>query len=380
MSATSPQQQQQQQQQEKPLLRCPLAQLRKERAEKMTLSFGPHVFENVAAFEASMNNAPIFTRSLVERAANEAEMMRNGKDIIEIPHICGGGVKKIRPTGADAIKWSWLTTFAIAECKGKAPGYVIKSDYTYFECSDVETLKGPVETLASNDRSLHVWKQIRAMPIPPALDGVKGFEAMVLQSKIWQSLKKRLDELPMRIENVVCIALGGLLSEKELQLRTTTQHLLACFTSRHLSQRHAEASGDALTIPILARDPAYTFEDVRLLSHLEPPITVVSEPYQYLTMTPSTLIIAINPPVFVPYLEMAADLCFPSGPAAMLSYEILDHPWQKDGMATALDPWTPRVGRMLEGMNSVWMGGEQGAENQVDKGYGNELHWYVRKE
>ena len=181
----------------------------------------------------------------------------------------------------------------------------------------------------------------------------------------------------------MCVALGPLFygnGREGALFRVSTQHLLACFASKYLSQRYAEASGDTPSIPILARDPAYKFEDVRLLSHLEPPITVVSDPYQYLAITPSTLIIAIYAPVFVPFLDIAADICFPSGPAAILCHEVANHPWHKDGLVATLDPWTPRVGRMLEGMDVVWLNGEEGAQNRVDQEWGRNLHWYARKE
>jgi len=378
--------------QQRTLHRSPSAQLRKEKMEAEILSFGPRVFQNVAASEASKQNTPIFTRSLVQRAAREVELVRRGKgtigegrNTITIPHMRGCGVIEIRlrRRGAETASLNWLSIVAIAELEGRTPGYYITTgnQKQFDEYSDIEMLKGPIDMFVSTDRLHHIWKRIKQMPIPPALESVKGFEPIVLESKIWRSLQSRLDVLTVRIENIVCVALGRHEDSKEgVSFRASTQHLLACFASKYLSQRYAGASGVTPSIPILARDPAYTFEDVRLLSHLEPPITVVSDPYQYLAITPSTLIIAICAPVLVPFLDIAADICFPPGPAAILSHEIANHPWHKDGLVVTFELWTPRVGRMLEGMDVVWLNGEDGAQNRVDQEWGKNLHWYARKE
>ncbi|CAE7179278.1 hypothetical protein CFE70_006041 [Pyrenophora teres f. teres 0-1] len=364
--------------QQQTLRRSASAQSLKEREEKMILRIRPHPFENVAHFEA-----PFFTRALLQRVASEVELARKGNCIIEMPHILGGGVTKLQLESriATAVSLSWYTTMKIAEYIGKTPGYVITPHYlpSTSRYTDSETLKGPIEMLTPDDSSYRVWKLIQQMPIPPSMDDGKVYENEVLMSKLWRDLPPRLDALTVRIENIVCAALGAPFLDGKKSYRSVTQHLLACSVSRYLSQLYAKDSGDAPSIPILAHDPVYTFEDVCLLWHLKPPITVVSDPYHYLAITPSTLVIIMYAPKTQPILEIVADVCFPSTPAAILSLEIRDYPWHKKSLVTTLDPWTPRVGKMLEGMDSVWLQGEEGVGNRVDQEYGRYLHWYTRK-
>jgi hypothetical protein len=103
----------------------------------------------------------------------------------------------------------------------------------------------------------------------------------------------------------------------------------------------------------VALDPAYTLDDMVILSLTKPLIDVVSEPYQYLSISLSTLLLSLYQPTFLPVFQNAADLTFPTAPVAIITVEILSHPWHKEGKVVRLDSWTPRVGRMVAAGVSV---------------------------
>lgn len=114
-------------------------------------------------------------------------------------------------------------------------------------------------------------------------------------------------------------------------------------------------SCQVLPYPIVTWDPAYRTENAIFLSGLDLPIAVVSELHQYLSVTPSTLLIALYPHHYVPIWTIAADITFPTGPAAIICTRVFSHSWHQEGKIIESNNWTPRVGRMLEGMNATWL-------------------------
>jgi hypothetical protein len=103
-------------------------------------------------------------------------------------------------------------------------------------------------------------------------------------------------------------------------------------------------------IPIVVFDPEYKMNSMNLLAHMSALITVVSQPYQYLITTPSTLVMCIYPPAFIPIYETFADSLFPSGPAATLCNTaiLMEHPWHAKGLRVTLEQRVPRVAKVLE--------------------------------
>ncbi|KAF2133851.1 hypothetical protein P153DRAFT_281454, partial [Dothidotthia symphoricarpi CBS 119687] len=172
-------------------------------------------------------------------------------------------------------------------------------------------------------------------------------------------LQQSLLELKSKIENIVCLALGGLhgLEIEPKRRKYCMQHHMVCATAKFLSQHYASFSPSvaAKFILIVAFDPCYTLEDAHILSKLSTPITVVSQPYQYLSVTPNTLVLCFHAPGFEPIYEIIADLLFPAGPAAMLCNMIVEHSWHKEGKMSVIDQRVPRVGKMLEQYDSVWL-------------------------
>jgi hypothetical protein len=362
----------------------------KDRKEKCNMSYGAQVFEDAASFEASLDNKPIFTRALIEQAAEQVQRVHKGepqkdKRLIRIPHLLGGGSTNLQiPAHASpAVHISWTATFSLAKMGGRNAGYRITP------CNSIDNFTA-TEILKPDDPNHPLRQRIALMRDPPELEEMKSFEAMFLASRFWANLRKHLDHLTVPVENIVCVALGSLFVEDKLDGRHATQHLLACTISTYLSQRYASSSRSsslppsASNIPIISRDPAYTLKDIHLLSRLIPPITVVSDPYQYLSITPNTLFISISVPFFVPVHEIVADLCSPTGPAAILCKEVFEHPWHKNGLVVALDQRTPRVGRMLEKFDVQWLGrgvgGEEWDGKEILDGWAEHQFWYARKE
>ncbi|KAF2654438.1 hypothetical protein K491DRAFT_472334 [Lophiostoma macrostomum CBS 122681] len=172
----------------------------------------------------------------------------------------------------------------------------------------------------------------------------------------------------VHIKNIVCIGLGkmhflknGLYDETACNgpaHKNQHQHMFASYLSAYLSTYYAShgllSPTDPFPIPIYAHDPAYTSRDVALLSQINPPITVLSDPYHYLQMDSHTLVIAINVMKIVPYLEIMADLLHESGgPAAILTNTIVEQKGNAQGLVHQLDLCTPPVLEMMRGFREA---------------------------
>jgi hypothetical protein len=368
----------------------------KDNFEKQCRSYGPRVFEDAGAFEAALDNKPIFTRALLEKAAVQVEIVRKGetdpdKQIIYLPHLLGDGQREVRIPRhpSPAVRLGFSGVFIMASVRGNCSAYTIQPcrEDSQHEFSEIRALK-PDEGQNTSQQEL------AQSPSPKETNMLlKALETCLLRSRFWASVREQLDALPVRVENIVCVALGTLLkSDKEEFHRSASQHVFACAIANYLSRRYAAASSVDTTptpIPIVARDPSYALQDMIALSHRNPPITVVSEPYQYLSITSSTLLMSLYQPSFVPVFQVAADMTFPTSPAAIISTEILSHPWHKEGKMAGLDGWTPRVGRMLDQMGGTWLGvdGEAASPSVVYDNeesdiahWGNDLVFYARKE
>ncbi|KAI4604637.1 hypothetical protein J4E83_011056 [Alternaria metachromatica] len=380
--------------------RSDMAQRIKDDREKQCQSYSPQVFEDARAFEASLDNGILFTRAFFEKAAEQVEIIRKGDPnmpFMFIPCVVGGEQvkKRVPPCASPAVSLGFSGVF-IAASDIMRPAYHIRTPHhqdTKYDFSDTRALKPDSLQSTHEQASLRCSTSEEYKGIPKAL------ETSMLRSRFWASVREQLDALTVPVDNIVCVALGtmhGTEEEGRKEDTSATQHVLACAISTYLSQRYAATSTTSSTptpIPIVARDTAYKREDMVMLSQCNPPITVVSEPYQYLSITPSTLLISLYQPAFLPVFQVAADMCFPTSPAAIITAEILSHPWHKEGKIMALDTWTPRVGRMLECMDATWLGREfaddclspddegrfENAGDLIDD-WGKNLTFYARKE
>ncbi|KAI4646446.1 uncharacterized protein J4E79_010508 [Alternaria viburni] len=380
--------------------RSDMAQRIKDDREKQCQSYGPQVFEDARAFEASLDNGILFTRAFFEKAAEQVEIVRRGDPnmpFMFLPLVLGNGQveKRVPPCASPAVSLGFSGVF-IGASDMMRPAYHIRTPQhqdTKYDFSDTRVLK-PDSLQSTHEQASQQCSSSREYKGIP-----KALETSLLRGRFWASVREQLDALTVPVDNIVCVALGTMYGTEEEGRKddtSATQHLLACAISTYLSQRYATTSSATSTptpIPIVARDPAYKREDMIMLSQCNPPITVVSEPYQYLSITPSTLLISLYQPAFVPVFQVAADMCFPISPAAIITAEILSHPWHKEGKIMALDTWTPRVGRMLECMNATWLGREfaddclspddegrfENAGDLIDD-WGKNLTFYARKE
>ncbi|CAO2650145.1 Nn.00g014370.m01.CDS01 [Neocucurbitaria sp. VM-36] len=384
-----------------PQQRSKLSQQAKTSRERENAEYGPRVLVDVKSFEATMGNEPIFTRALIEQAAKQVEQIRSRhsqteKQLLKIPHLLGGGadIVHIPSCPSPAVTLSWRHTFSLADKGGKSAPYHIRQ-------KDTGTNLIMTETLKPDDPNHPVRKHVAHMQDPPEMEDMERFEAILLASPFWVRVKQCVDTLQVEVKNIVCMAMGSLFEDTDthkavkgkMSARRCTQHLLACMISAYLSQRYRTTTSSSSTlsspsptpIPIVAYDPIYDLKDIHILSHLSSPITVVSDPYHYLSITPSSLIIAIGVPIFVPIHEIAADLCWPSGPTGMLCNEIYEHSWHEEGKMVCLDQRTPRVGRMLGLYDAEWLGCEavdaEGCAGRKDEvwEWAQDMFWYASK-
>ena len=118
-----------------------------------------------------------------------------------------------------------------------------------------------------------------------------------------------------------------------------------------------------------------------LLGHMSAPITVVSQPYQYLSITPRTLVMCIGPPGFVPIYEIIADSLFPSGPAAIIcnTQVLMEYSWHAKCLGSPMDQRVPRVAKILELYDDpVFLGGLMDETKEL--GWIANVSWLARKE
>ena len=297
--------------------RSDMAQRVKDDREKQCQSYGPQVFEDARAFEDSLDNGILFTHAFFEKAAEQVEIVRKGNPnmpLLFTPRVLGGGQVKGRvPARASpAVSLSFGGVFICASDTMR-PAYHIRTPHhqnAKYEFSDTMALR------PDSLQSTHQQASPRCSTSEEYNGIPKSLETSMLRSRFWASVRKQLDALTVPVDNIVCVALGTMHGRTEEEGRkedtSATQHVLACTISTYLSQRYAATSTTSSTptpIPIVARDPAYKLEDMVMLSQCDPPITVVSEPYQYLSITPSTPLISLYQPVFVPVFQVAADIC-----------------------------------------------------------------------
>ena len=122
----------------------------------------------------------------------------------------------------------------------------------------------------------------------------------------------------MDVDKIVCFALGSLHYRNP---RSFVQHLAAA-TIRNTIQALQKAAGKEKPIEVIAQDPAYDKQCVKVLQE-ELDIRAVTDLEGFHSLTKNTFVISIAPSA--PILEIIADLTLDyGGPAAMLCEEISD--------------------------------------------------------
>ncbi|KAI4679955.1 uncharacterized protein J4E88_005845 [Alternaria novae-zelandiae] len=221
--------------------RSDMAQRIKDDREKQCQSYGPQVFEDARAFEASLDNGRIFTRAFFEKAAEQVEIVRKGDPnmpFMFVPRVLGSGQveKRVPPYASPAVSLSFSGIFIGASDKMR-PAYHIrtpKQQGTNYDFSDTRVLKPDSLQNTDEQASLPCSSSEEYKGIPKVL------ETSLLQSRFWASVRQQLDALTVPVDNIVCVALGtmhGTEEEGQKEDTSATQHVLACAISTYLSQR-----------------------------------------------------------------------------------------------------------------------------------------------
>jgi hypothetical protein len=333
-----------------------------------------------------LDNKPLFTRTLLEKAAKDVEQARDPKgwdSTIVIPHVRGHGSLTVKIPDRYCLRdLQFSHAFDTSRLYGACAPYFICPDRDGTQVASEHTLK-------PNEPQHPLRQLIARSPDPPRMQEMQAQEVELLASSFWEALKLRLEKLYIKVENFVCAALGNAyLCDKgtgngihtELNLRRMSQHLFACAISNFLSQRYANTSPGSKKreIPIISYDPGYELSSMHMLSRLSPPIDIVSSPHHFLSVTPNTLVLMIAMPAFVSFPEVIADVLFPGGPAAMICNEIFEYPFHAKGLNIRLDQWTPRVGRMLEKCEHSWLGHAWNVTDSKHMQWMEGMHLYAR--
>lgn len=337
------------------------------------------MLENVSVFEEAVGHKPLFTRDVLKQAASDLAKTHDPKtrnDKIVAPNVLGGGSSDVWNSGRTS-QIGWRSSYRLQAALGKLSFYSISSWSSSVSLADKYDLR-------PNDDATDPFRlRIAKMPRPvDELNAIAGPQQRFIRRSVWYEMTKLLRTLSVKVDNIVCIALGALHQddfENGLSPNSCGQNLVACCIAEYLESLY----NDSKSIPIIACDPEYSVADIKLLSSLSHPISVVSDPQHYLSITPNSLVMCISIPAFVPVWEIVADSLFPSGPTAMLCNELFSHPWHEYGQIGPFEQKPPRVAKMLELYHEpLWLGGEVGGDQDIDSviRWFRFPVWYARKQ
>jgi hypothetical protein len=149
--------------------------------------FDPSCYGNVALLEDLLDNKPLFTRTLLKKAAKDVEQARdpNGWDsTIVIPHVRGRGSLTVKiPDRYCPRDLEFSHAFDTSRLYGAcAP---------YFICTDRDGTKVASEHTLKPDEPQHPLRQLIARsPDPPRMQEMQALEAESLASSFWEALKR----------------------------------------------------------------------------------------------------------------------------------------------------------------------------------------------
>ncbi|KAL1610071.1 hypothetical protein SLS60_001736 [Paraconiothyrium brasiliense] len=326
---------------------------------------------SLVGFEREFSGKRIFMRELLETAAKTIALAREHTPMEDSEHVENTEdacivVKALRPNQKDfewkpqpihskGITLGWQKYYYMVEAGESARPF-------RFFCSPriaADTTITCTNTLSLEDSDLR--KRARETPVSdPRCDSFLKTQDAWEATQQWKNLQLKLKAFAgqHRIKNIVCAGLGTLYPRKDPEPDPRCevwkyydhhpfyQHLLACSIAKFLGETFPHPDNSTGALQIVAHDPAYTKADLQFLSQLPQPISIVSDPHHYLTITPETLVVGIHVPA--PVHEIVADMLYPSGPAAWLCGKIQgDQDWHKEGRLWEYDSWTPRVGEMM---------------------------------
>lgn len=209
-------------------------------------------------------------------------------------------------------------------------------------------------SLRENEPGHPLRRFLASLPAPSVLPAIHQQWREFLRSPFWGRVASylRRTSVKVKIDKIVCMALGNPfgMGEQERYKSSMNQHLFACA----LSLAFAKHTGASRPIPIVAFDPIYSRHAMHILSHLHPPIDVVSDPYHYLALTPNSVVISLYMTYWVSAYNVLADLC-PQGPVMMFTNEIDHYPWHSRGMIALRDRYLPRNLGWVQQYHAQWL-------------------------
>ncbi|KAF2848413.1 hypothetical protein T440DRAFT_520103 [Plenodomus tracheiphilus IPT5] len=217
---------------------------------------GSHVVEILATFEAQ--TGPIFTRAVLEKAAQQVDLVRKGsvtlgtlthtpqfREFMQAPNALGDGITEtnLDPDFPPYASIEFLKAYDLASKDGKQPPYTIDSadmNSVHWRRSFMDTV-----TLKRDDDIDHpVRKEPAALQEQFVRRKKPNFQDMLRNTPFWANLMNRLDKLTVKVDNIVCLALGDLAAKDNDQGRRQAayclQHSLACLISAHLTARYID--------------------------------------------------------------------------------------------------------------------------------------------
>jgi hypothetical protein len=165
-----------------------------------------------------------------------------------------------------------LTSYTIAKSLGHCPPYKFIFRAMSVAPEEDSPEMAVLNTLKPNDPGHPLRQKVARMDEPPQLQQLRDLEAALMASSYWAKLKKHLLKPEAKVDNIVCVVLGDVVTSEGtfgpptnvLSPRSASQNLLATLICRLLSECYAEVESPTTSIepkvpiPIVAFDPDYS--------------------------------------------------------------------------------------------------------------------------
>ena len=332
---------------------------------------------NIKAFLDATRNKPVFTRTVIQNAADQLEKAKEGQ-AFDLPD-CYGIVHTFESeAGSDKRPTLIYNNYhTIADDK---PWEVLQMMPTDFQQSIIRGFGDDLDEMVRNAKfPIYVhFEEVKKIDYEYDLtdlkvcmmDVMKAWKECPEREVLFNSLLAMAHTAP--ITNVICIGNASISRSPE----STSQHVVAAALAVQLAKIYDEANLDiGQSIKLYAQDPAYTSMDREILSDMN--IEVLDDPKAFLAVDSGSLVLSCCPDI--PVKQIVADLAAEDSskcPAAVLwnnttrddQLGIDPVTYKMEHCVYYANPISQRSVDMMEGWKKIFDGEEQlGSRNTGKK-------------